>query len=174
MDRDDLGFLFAKATQRWNELLQERFRAQAFFDPIADVIADADLVVMRAGGSSLAEVSVQRDKEKELRHALREIRGAIDAYKRASDEGVIERAADASGYPPSLAALVEGVADKRKPDAPKLYFLRRVPADPLTAEEWGMRCYTSSADEPQPGKDVYDVYSKSDGTGLNGVPYTQW
>ena len=117
---------------------------------------------------------MQRGKEKDLREALREIRGAIDAYKRATDEGAIERAADASGYPPTLATLVEGVPDKRKPDGPKIYFLRRVPADPLGGEDWGLRSYASSAAEPQPGKDVYDVYSKSDGTGLNGVPYRQW
>lgn len=144
------------------------------FTLIELLITVAIVALLATIAAPLAEVTVQRDKEKDLRHALREIRGAIDAYKRATDEGVIERAADASGYPPTLAALVDGVPDKRKPDAPKLYFLRRVPADPLNGEEWGLRSYTSSADEPQPGKDVYDVYSKSDGTGLNGVPYRQW
>lgn len=144
------------------------------FTLIELLITVAIVALLASIAAPLAEVSFQRDKEKDLRHVLREIRGAIDAYKRATDDGMIERAADASGYPPSLAALVEGVPDKRKPDAPKLYFLRRVPADPLTGEEWGLRSYASSADEPQPGKDVYDVYSKSDGTGLNGVPYRQW
>jgi len=86
----------------------------------------------------------------------------------------VTRAADATGYPPSLTTLVEGAPDKRKPDAPKVYFLRRVPADPMGGEEWGLRSYASAADSPQPGKDVYDVFSKSDGTGLNGVPYRQW
>jgi general secretion pathway protein G len=122
----------------------------------------------------LAEVTVQREKEKDLRHALRDIRSAIDAYKRAADEGAIERAADASGYPPTLAALVEGVPDKRKTDGTKLYFLRRVPADPLSGEDWGLRSYASPADQPAPGKDVYDVYSKSTASGLNGVPYREW
>ena len=144
------------------------------FTLIELLITVAIVALLATIAAPLAEVTVQRDKEKELRHALREIRGAIDAYKRAADEGVIERAADASGYPPSLAALVDGVPDKRKPDAPKLYFLRRVPADPMGGEEWGLRSYTSPADSPQPGKDVYDVYSKSDGTGLNAVPYRQW
>jgi len=144
------------------------------FTLIELLITVAIVALLASIAAPLAEVSVQRDKEKELRQALREMRGAIDAYKRAADEGVIERAADATGYPPSLAALVDGVPDKRKPDAPKLYFLRRVPADPLGGEEWGLRSYTSSASEPQPGKDVYDVYSKSDGTGLNAVPYRQW
>jgi general secretion pathway protein G len=122
----------------------------------------------------LAEVAVQRGKEKELRQSLREIRSAIDAWKRAADDGRIEKPADGSGYPPSLAALAEGVADKRKPDGSKLYFLRRVPADPLTGEDWGLRSYDSPPDDPHEGKDVYDVFSKSDETGLNGVPYAKW
>ena len=122
----------------------------------------------------LAEVGAQRAREQDLRHALREIRTAIDAYKRASDDGVIERAADASGYPPSLAALTEGVPDKRKPDGPKVYFLRKVPADPFMPEGWGIRSYASPHDAPQEGKDVYDVYSKAPGNGLNGVPYRNW
>jgi len=122
----------------------------------------------------LAEVAATRAKEQDLRRGLRELRGAIDAYKRAADEGVIERPADASGYPPSLAALTEGVPDKRKPDAPKVYFLRKVPADPFVPEGWGLRSYASPHDAPQPGKDVFDVYSLAPGTGLNGIPYRQW
>jgi len=122
----------------------------------------------------LAEVTVQRNKEADLRHSLREVREAIDAYKRAGDEGAIERPADTSGYPPTLATLVDGVPDKRKPDRPKIYFLRRVPADPVSGEEWALRSYASPASEPQPGKDVYDIYSRSPDTGLNGVPYREW
>jgi general secretion pathway protein G len=122
----------------------------------------------------LAEVTVQRNKEKDFRHALREIRQAIDSYKRAADEGAIERPADATGYPPTLAVLAEGVADKRKTDGTKVYFLRRVPADPLSGEDWGLRSYASPATEPQPGKDVFDVYSRSQEKGLNGVPYREW
>jgi general secretion pathway protein G len=144
------------------------------FTLIELLITVAIVALLATIAAPLAEVTVQRDKEKDLRHALREIRSAIDAYKRAVDDGVVERAADATGYPPSLATLVEGVPDKRKPDAPKVYFLRRVPADPMGGEEWGLRSYASPADSPQPGKDVYDVFSKSDGTGMNGVPYRQW
>ena len=70
--------------------------------------------------------------------------------------------------------LAEGVIDKRKTDGSKIYFLRRVPRDPMSDEDWGLRSYASSASEPQPGKDVYDVYSKSPDTGLNGVPYREW
>ena len=122
----------------------------------------------------LAELTVQRNKEKDFRHALREIRGAIDAYKRAAEEGAIERKADASGYPETLAVLAKGVTDKRKTDGTKLYFLRRVPADPLSGEDWGLRSYASTASEPQPGKDVFDVYSRSQEKGLNGVAYREW
>jgi general secretion pathway protein G len=144
------------------------------FTLIELLITVAIVALLASVALPLAEVTVQRNKEKDLRHALREIRGAIDAYKRAADEGSIERAADASGYPPTLAALVDGVADKKKTDGSKLYFLRRIPGDPLSGAEWGLRSYASSATEPQPGKDVYDVYSKSPDSGLNGVPYREW
>jgi general secretion pathway protein G len=122
----------------------------------------------------LAEVSAQRSREQDLRHSLREMRLAIDAYKRASDEGVIERPADRSGYPPTLAALTDGVPDKRKPDAPKIYFLRRLPRDPFGGEQWGLRSYVSTASEPQAGQDVFDVYSVSQEAGLNGIAYREW
>ena len=132
------------------------------------------LALLASVAMPLAEVAVQRGKEKELRQSLREIREAIDGWKRAADDGRIEKKADESGYPPSLAALVDGVKDKRKTDGSKLYFLRRVPKDPLSGEDWGLRSYASPADSPQEGKDVYDVYSKSEETGLNGLPYRQW
>lgn len=122
----------------------------------------------------LAEVAVQRGKEADLRTSLREVREAIDAYKRAVDDGAIDKGADKSGYPPSLAALVEGAVDKRDPKGGRLYFLRRVPADPISGAEWGLRSYESPADAPQPGKDVFDIYSRSPGTGLNGIPYREW
>jgi len=144
------------------------------FTLIELLITVAIVGLLASLAAPLAEVTVQREKEKDLRHALRDIRGAIDAYKRAADEGAIERAADASGYPPTLVALVEGVPDKRKTDGTKLYFLRRVPTDPVSGEDWGLRSYASPADQPQPGKDVYDVYSKSTASGLNGVPYREW
>jgi len=122
----------------------------------------------------LAEVAVQRGKETDLRRSLREVRGAIDAYKRAADDGAIEKAASKSGYPPSLAALVEGAVDKKDPKGGRIYFLRRVPPDPITGEEWGLRSYASPADSPQAGEDVFDVHSRSDQTGLNGIAYREW
>jgi general secretion pathway protein G len=144
------------------------------FTLIELVITVAIVALLASVALPLAEVTVQRNREADLRHALREIREAIDAYKHAADEGAIEREADASGYPPSLAALAEGVPDKRKTDGSKRYFLRRVPADPLTGEDWGLRSYASPASAPQPGKDVFDVYTKSPESGLNGTAYREW
>ena len=129
----------------------------------------------------VAEVAVQRTQEAELRHALREIRHAIDAYKTASDEGRIARSPQSSGYPRTLEQLVEGVEDAKDPKKNKLYFLRRIPRNPLDekagtdpAESWGKRAYASEPNEPQEGDDVYDVYARSTATGLNGVPYNKW
>jgi general secretion pathway protein G len=138
------------------------------------LIVVAIVALLASVAAPLAELGYQRGKEQDLRHALREIREAIDAYKRAGDEGKIERKADASGYPPSLAVLVEGVEEKTNPERTKIYFLRRIPKDPLTGEEWGLRSYASPADEPKPGKDVYDVHSRSEDVGLNKVPYREW
>ena len=144
------------------------------FTLIELLIVVAIVALLATVAAPLAELSYQRGKEQELRHALREIREAIDAYKRAVDDGKIERKADATGYPPTLEVLVEGVQRKHVPMESKLYFLRRVPKDPIGKEEWGLRSYASSAEDPKPGKDVYDVYSRSDAMGLNKVPYREW
>jgi general secretion pathway protein G len=130
----------------------------------------------------MAELMVQRNKERELRLALREVRTALDAYKQAVDEGRIAHSVQASGYPPSLRVLVEGVPDARSPDKKaRINFLRRIPRDPMfsdaskSAEEtWGKRSYASSFDAPEEGDDVYDVFSVSSGVGLNGIPYRNW
>jgi len=129
----------------------------------------------------LAQVSLQHTREQDLRRALRDIRDAIDAYKKASDEGRIPKEAGSNGYPKSIEVLAEGVLDQRSPVRAKLYFLRRVPRDPMSGDEtlppassWGKRSYTSEAEAPQEGVDVYDVYSRSEVVGLNGVPYRKW
>lgn len=129
----------------------------------------------------VAQVAVQRSHEQELRRALWEIRQGLDAYKRALEEGRIPRVAGASGYPPDLQTLVDGVPDQRDPQHRMQYFLRRIPRDPMNADmtqtpeqSWGLRSYASPASDPQPGDDVFDVYTRSAQTGLNGIPYRQW
>jgi general secretion pathway protein G len=138
------------------------------------LIVVAIVALLASVAAPLAELGWQRGKEQDLRHALRELRSAIDAYKRAADDGQIEKPADASGYPPTLAALVDGAPVKNKPQEDRIYFLRRVPKDPITGEDWGLRSYASPADAPQAGKDVYDVYSRSEEVGLNRIPYREW
>jgi general secretion pathway protein G len=129
----------------------------------------------------MMEFTVQRGKEQDLRRALREIREALDTYKRAGDEGKIMHKVGESGFPYSLEVLVDGVPDAKSPTEAKVFFLRRIPRDPffpdakITASKtWGKRSYASSADEPKEGKDVYDIYSLSTGTGLAGIPYREW
>jgi general secretion pathway protein G len=139
------------------------------------LIAAAIVALLATVALPLAEVTVQRNKEADLRRSLRDLRGAIDAYKRAADEGRIEKKADRSGFPPTLDVLVEGVKDAKNPKGEqKIFFLRRVPRDPLTGEKWGLRSYASAADSPQAGDDVYDIFTRSSAVGLNGVPYKEW
>ncbi len=152
------------------------------FTIIELVITVAIVSVLAAAVVPSAQLLFQRERERELRTALRTIRGAIDAYKTAADTGRIKKKADQSGYPPDLNALVDGVDDATnpKPDT-KIYFLRRLPRDPFwpdattpAADTWGLRSYASPPDDPQSGDDVYDVYSRSTRVGLNGVPYRAW
>jgi general secretion pathway protein G len=129
-----------------------------------------------------AQLIYQREREMELRDSLRTIRTAIDAYKRAVDQGYVKKELGASGYPPDLQTLVDGVDDARSAkEGVRIYFLRRVPRDPFwpdpaapAADTWGLRSYASPVDDPQPGDDVFDVYSRSSRTGLNGVAYHDW
>lgn len=151
------------------------------FTLIELLVTLAVLSVLALMALPVAQTTVQRHREQELRSALAEIRSAIDAYKRAVDEGRIRREAGSTGYPPSLEILTEGVDDQRDPQRRKLYFLRRVPRDPMhvgvTADAvttWGLRSYRSPPDGPQEGEDVYDVYSKSSAVGLNGAAYRLW
>jgi general secretion pathway protein G len=153
----------------------------AGFTLIELVIAVAIVGVLALLAAPLLEVTAQRQKEAELRTGLRQIRTAIDAYRQAVLDKRIQVPADASGYPPDLETLVEGVADITKPDKPPIYFLRRLPRDPMNpdsaltaADTWGKRSYASPYDAPAAGEDVYDVYSLSEAKGLNGVPYREW
>ena len=123
----------------------------------------------------LVRVTIQREKEVELRRNLREIRDAIDRYKDAADRGFVEVKFGTDGYPPDLETLVKGVTQLNAVDK-KLRFLRRIPKDPMTGtKEWGLR---SSQDSPDSssygGQNVYDIYSKSMGTALDGSKYSEW
>jgi general secretion pathway protein G len=152
------------------------------FTIIELVITIAIVALLATAVVPSAQLVYQRERETELKQSLRTIRAAIDAYKRAFDGGHIKKQVDKSGYPPDLNVLVEGVEDITNPkEGAKIYFLRRIPRDPFwpeattpPADTWGLRSYASPPDDPQAGEDVYDVYSKSAKTGLNGVPYREW
>jgi general secretion pathway protein G len=152
------------------------------FTLIELVITLAIIGLLTTAALPLAQMVAKREKEAELRSALRDIRGGLDAYRLAAQTGHIKLELGASGYPPDLKSLYAGVDDQSNPESGvKLYFLRRIPRDPffpdgsVPAEEgWGLRSYKSPPDDPQPGDDVYDVHSLSTDKGLNGVPYRDW
>lgn len=152
------------------------------FTIIELVVTVAIIALLATAVIPSAQLIYQREREAELRDALRTIRNAIDAYKWASDSGSVKKELDKSGYPPDLQVLVDGVDDARSPkEGVKIYFLRRVPRDPFwpdpqaaAADTWGLRSYASAPDDPQPGDDIFDVYSRSSRTGLNGIPYHDW
>jgi general secretion pathway protein G len=156
---------------------QLRRRGFTFIE-VAVTVAIVGLLASVA--APLAHVAVQRSKEQELRTSLRQIRTAIDAYKRAADEGRVAKKADETGYPRALEVLVEGVEDLKHVDRRKIYFLRRVPRDPFAetaagaAPGWGQRSYASPPQSPAEGGDVFDVYSRAPGAGLNGIAYREW
>ena len=139
------------------------------------------LAVLATVALPLTQLVHQRRQEQALGDALREIRQAIDAYRRAVDQGRITVRASDSGFPPSLQTLVEGVPDEKNPSRRRIYFLRRVPRDPMATDpalrdedSWALRSYESPPDDPREGRDVFDVYSRAPGTGLNGVAYRRW
>lgn len=145
------------------------------------VVTLALLGLMSMLAAPLAELTVQRGREQELRAALREIRGALDRYKAAADQGLVERQVGDSGYPPDLDTLTSGVRNQKSPGHEPMFFLRRLPRDPFAPEElqsasatWGVRSYASPPQSPSAGADVFDVFSRSDGTGMNGQPYRDW
>jgi general secretion pathway protein G len=151
------------------------------FTLIELVITVAIVAVLASVALPLNELAVQRAKEQDLRRALRDIRDAIDAHKQAFDEGRMQKKLGESGYPKRLEDLMAGVEDQKSPKKERIYFLRRIPRDPLSddgskaaADTWGKRSYASPPDEPRDGDDVFDVYSLSTATGINGRPYREW
>ncbi len=157
------------------------FRKGTGFTIIELLVTLAILAILATAAFPLAETALRRSKESELRAALRQIRTALDAYKQAVDEGHIVKQADQSGYPRTLDTLVDGVVDAKDPQGRQLYFLRRIPRDPFFSDPtiaadqtWATRSYRSPPDAPAEGEDVFDVYSKAAGVGLNGIPYREW
>lgn len=154
---------------------------QRGFSYVEVLFTVAIVAVMATAVMPYMEKSLQRQQEQALRDGLRQIRTAIDAYKLAVEQGQIAVAADVSGYPPTLDVLVDGVVDATDPAKSRLYFLRRLPRDPffpdkelVASQSWGLRSYDSPPDAPRPGNDVFDVFSRSNLVGLNGVPYREW
>jgi general secretion pathway protein G len=141
-----------------------------------ELVAVATIVsILAAAVLPVGKVAVKRQRELELRRALREIRTAIDAHKQASDDGRIVKRTGESGYPKRLEDLVEGVDDEKNPKRERIYFLRRLPRDPLVEDgKWGLRSYASPPDDPREGEDVFDVYTLAEGKGINGRPYREW
>jgi general secretion pathway protein G len=154
--------------------------AERGFTFVELLVVTALVAILASAVMPLARVAMQREKEIELRRTLREMRTAIDHYKDAADQGLIPPTsirAGSEGYPPDLETLVAGVETAADSNgAKKLKFLRRIPIDPLTGTaEWGRRSYEDKPDSKSwGGQDVYDVYSKSDGTALDGTKYSDW
>ena len=158
-----------------------RFRPLAGFSLVELMFTLAVMAVLALIAVPMIQNTIQREKEFALRNALQEIRSAIDAYKRASDEGRVIRREGDSPYPKQLEDLVTGVPDQRSPSKRNLQFLRRIPRDPFAsdqssspADSWGKRASTSSLEDPKEGDDVFDVYSRSTKMGLNHFPLNQW
>ena len=147
-------------------------RGRRGFTLIELIVATAILVILTGLAVPLARVAIMRAKERELRHDLWELRDAIDRYKDAADRQAFQIKVGTEGYPPDLDTLVKGVDVGGK----KVRFLRRIPIDPMTnSTEWGLR---SMQDDPDSdswgGQNVFDVFTKAQGTGLDGTEYRTW
>ena len=157
--------------------MMRRWRGFTLIELIATL---AILAILASLAFPLAEMTARRMKEQELRQHLRTVREGLDAYRAAWEDGRLVRRIGENGYPPNLQRLVEGEEDLRFPDKRKIYFLRRIPTDPFAApglvgaDSWGKRSYASTHVDPREGEDVFDVFSLSEETGLNGIPYRQW
>jgi len=160
--------------------LRRRVKSSAGYTFVELLVVSAILATLAAVALPLVQVTAQRQREVELRRALREMRDAIDRFKDAVDSGAIpqtELKPANEGYPPDMETLVEGVEVANDATGRKLRFgLRRIPIDPMTnSTDWGMRSYQDKPDSGTWGRqNVFDVYSKSEATGLNGTRYKDW
>jgi len=153
--------------------LDRSTRHQRGFTLLELIVAATILSILTLMALPLARVTIQREKEKQLRHALWEMRDAIDRYKEAADRGAFQTKVDSMNYPPDLETLVKGVEAQ---GGKKIRFLRSIPIDPMTkSTEWGLR---SMQDDPDSdswgGQNIFDVYTKSQGTGLDDTKYKDW
>jgi general secretion pathway protein G len=156
-----------------------QFRSARGFTFVELLVVSALLVILASVAMPMATVTMQRHREVELRRSLREMRTAIDKFKDQADLGNIantELRPGSENYPPSLEILVEGAAAANDATGRRLKFLRRIPIDPMTnSPEWGLRSYTDKPDSTSwGGGNVYDVYSKAEGTALDGTKYRDW
>lgn len=154
----------------------DRLASQRGVTILEILIAVTILAILAAAVTPLARMGVQRQKEMELRRALRIMRAAIDEYKELSDQGlIISEDVESLGFPPDLETLVEGV-ELSDGSLTKRKFLRRIPKDPMTNTlEWGLRSYQDEADSRSWGREnVFDVYTESEGVGLDGTPHKEW
>jgi general secretion pathway protein G len=142
------------------------------FTLIELIVATAILVILTGLAVPMARVAIKRERERELRRDLWEMRDAIDRYKDAADRGGFQIKVDTQGYPPDLQTLVDGVDVNGK----KLKFLRRIPVDPMTGNtDWGLRSMQDDTDSDSwGGQNVFDVFTKSQGKGLDGTDYKDW
>lgn len=136
------------------------------------IVAVTILAILAGAAVPLARTTLRRSKERELRRDLWEMRDAIDRYKDAADRGAFQIKVGTEGYPPDLETLVKGVDSNGK----KLRFLRRIPVDPMTGNtDWGLRSMQDDPDsESWGGQNVFDVYTKAQGTALDGTKYSEW
>ncbi|HEV2288501.1 MAG TPA: type II secretion system protein [Candidatus Acidoferrales bacterium] len=139
------------------------------------LVACSILIILAGMAIPMARVQIKRQREAELRQDLREMRDAIDRYKDAADHNLIQVQADTEGYPPDLQTLVDGVQLAGAPDR-HVRFLRKIPADPMTGNtDWGLRSVQDDPDSDSWGEqDVFDVFSKSQDTALDGTKYSDW
>ena len=154
-------------------------RRQAGFTFIELLVVTTIIMILASAIMPLTKVTIQRQREVELRRYLREMRTAIDKYKNAVESGAIgaiDVKVGSEGYPPDLETLVEGVRVANDASGRKLKFLRKIPIDPMTnSTEWGLRSYQDRPDATSwGGQNVFDIYTKSTGTALDGTKYRDW
>lgn len=151
------------------------------FTLIELVVTVMIVAILATGALPIIQLTKQHNKEAELKQALRQIREAIDLYKKAADEGKIKKTLEQSGYPPSLEVLEQGVQNQKDPRSRIMRFIRQIPRDPMSddpelraSETWAKRSYESDADNPSEGVDVYDIHSRSQKKAIDGSFYNTW